>query len=349
MSHNRIFILSQPIQTGKTTLLQNWLADQKSTGGILTPDVDGKRKLYDIANHKYYDLQLDDNAAGIRIGRFVFDEKAFEQARLLLLKSVNQYDWLVADEVGRLEINENEGLEPAISEVIETYKQPGNGKLLLVIRDYLLQEAIQYYCLQGAEILPRGFFGDTTDLTALPVGLVLCGGKSTRMGRDKAFIQYHHKPQYAYMADMLNRYCKSVIISCSEVQKPQLMPAYKAIVDSATFDGAGPMTGLLTAFSAFPDESFIVVGCDYPYLTSADLNELISHRSKEFDAVCFRHPDSGMNEPLIAVYENSCREKLMEYYERGKHSLRHFLSSVNTKVLSPTNANHLKSMDSPEN
>ncbi|MFN6341776.1 MAG: NTP transferase domain-containing protein [Bacteroidota bacterium] len=346
MNKNRIYILSQPIQTGNTTLLLNWVSNQPDIGGILTPDVDGKRMLYDISTQTRYTLQLPDDAEGIRIGRFVFDVHAFDTAQRILRACMQKnYTWTVADEVGRLEMDESKGLEPAIHEVIDYFKQPGETKLLLVIRDYLLQQAISHYGLQEAEILPRSFFGDTTDETKKPMGLVLCGGKSTRMGRDKAFIQYHHKPQYAYMADMLNRFCKSVFISCADHQFPLLMPGYKGLIDSATFADAGPLTGLLTAQEAVPEESWLVVGCDYPYLITADLDKLVSARSEMYDAVCYRHPHSQMDEPLIALYEKTGINKLVHAFAEGRHSLRHELANMTVLRLLPDDSNRLQSVD----
>jgi len=330
-------------------LLLNWINQQQEVGGILTPDSEGMRKLYSVYDKKTYTLQLPEGAQGIRIGRFVFDEDVFGIARGILLDSMHtRRQWTIADEIGRLEMDEGKGLEPAIQQVIEHFKQPGHTKLLLVIRDYLLQQAIAHYKLQDAVVLPRTFFGDTTDDDLKPMGLVLCGGKSTRMGRDKAFITYHHKPQYAYMADMLNRVCSSVFISCTEQQFPLLMPAYKGLIDSATFAGAGPMTGLLTAFSAFPGKSWLVVGCDYPYLTSADIEKLVLSRSEQFDTVCYRHPLSGMDEPLTAIYEKTCAHQLTHSYRSGQHSLRHFLAQTRVNRIEPLNVDHLRSVDTPE-
>jgi nucleoside-triphosphatase THEP1 len=224
MSFN-IYILSQPVQTGKTTLLMNWIGTQKNVGGILTPDINGKRKLYDVGTQAYHDLQLNEDADGLKIGRFVFDETVFEHARNILSHSAKQqYSWVVVDEIGRLEMDRKDGLEPAISELIHHYKtHPIESKLLLVIRDYLLQPAIDFYGLEEANILQRGFFeveNSQDASTAKPItGLVLCGGQSVRMGSDKAFLEYHGKPQCYHLYDELQTIYNNVFISCNESQK----------------------------------------------------------------------------------------------------------------------------------
>lgn len=152
-----IIIFTRPVRTGKTTQLSSWLADKQDAAGILTPDVDGLRKLYDIRTGQYYDLQTDERHAGpaIAVGRFLFDVTIMEKARQLLLTACSEApSWLVIDEVGKLEIEQQKGLEPAVMQVIRHYQQSKTkSRLLLVIRDSLLAKAIELYSLQDAAIL----------------------------------------------------------------------------------------------------------------------------------------------------------------------------------------------------
>lgn len=156
-----IYILSQPIHSGKTTMLQNWLKGQANAVGILTPDINGIRKVYDIADKTYYDLQADETYTGelISIGKYRFSTAGFEKARDILLRSANSRpQWLIVDEVGKLEIEQHTGLEPALSQIIDLYKVKPAGKILMVIRDYLLTQAIAHYKLEGAMALDKSFF-----------------------------------------------------------------------------------------------------------------------------------------------------------------------------------------------
>lgn len=348
MSSN-IFILSQPIQTGKTTLLMNWIGTQQKVGGILTPDVDDRRKLYDIATTQYHNLQLDESSEGINVGRFVFSKDVFSHAQAILAQSVEkQYSWVIVDEIGRLEMDRKEGLEPAIGELIHHYKtHPTAGNLLLVIRDYLLEPAITYYGLESATVLPSDFFKAKTSPSGIN-GLVLCGGQSVRMGRDKAFIDYHGKAQCYHVYEMMQQVCDEVFLSCNATQKEKLSKQYQYIQDNATFANAGPMTGLLSAFHLQADSAFLVVGCDYPYFTQQDMMALQEARSPAYDAVCYLNPESNFEEPLLAIYEKSCAPLLLDYYKQGNTSLRHFLKTVRTKRILPLNIKAIKSIDIPE-
>jgi molybdopterin-guanine dinucleotide biosynthesis protein A len=371
-TENKIFVLSQPIQTGKTTLLQQWIAGKQNIGGILTPDVNGKRMLFDIASQTYHPLQLTDADNGIKIGRFVFSEETFANARNILTDSLSRnFDWIIIDEIGRLEMDNNIGLEPAVSSIIEYFKtHQTQTKLLLVIRDYLLEDAKKYYGLNDVELLTKDFFtgykfdistslNDHTLNPKLPnesnrkskisnlklLGLVLCGGQSVRMGHDKAFITYHQKPQYAHVAEMMKSVCDDVFISCNKVQQSKISEQYQTILDNATFTNAGPMTGVLSAFEQHKNTALFVMGCDYPHFTQSDMMALYDAREKNVDVICYQNPDSNFEEPLLAIYEKQCAPLLLEFYKNGNTSLRQFLKTVRTKTILPKNILAIKSID----
>lgn len=351
---NHIYILSEPIQTGKTTLLLNWISNQSSVAGILTPDVDGKRKLFDIQHHTYHNLQLNETDEGIRIGRFVFDKSVFEIARNIIRNAINeQPDWIIIDEIGRLEMDRKEGLEPDLSYLIDTFKTLNtHTKLLLVIRDYLLEDAKKYYGIEEVVVLPKDFFltrneckNEQKGLQQGIIGLVLCGGQSVRMGADKAFIKYHPKEQYAFVADMMGLFVSNVYVSCNKQQESKISQQYQSIFDSATFANAGPMTGVLTAFNQLSESSLLVMGCDYPYFNQSDMKALINAREEEYDVVCYQNPESGFDEPLLAIYEKQCASLLFDFYRKGNTSLQQFLKTVNVKRIYPSSLDAIKSID----
>src|SRR5690242_8452653 len=102
-------------------------------------------------------------------------------------------------------------------------------------------------------------------------GIVLCGGQSSRMGKDKSLISYYNKPQRYHVYDMLQPFCEKVIISCNEKQSGGIEKEYDILADHDSYSGIGPMAALLTAFTNFPEKNILLVGCDYPFLTAASL------------------------------------------------------------------------------
>lgn len=151
---SRIHILSGPVQSGKTSGLKAWCAKQPDVAGILTPDIQGSRMLYDIGKQEYSVFEVGGDYEGevVETGRFRFAADAFENAKKVLCDALQaEPPWLVVDEFGKLELK-GAGLEPLISRLVGLYQEDGKGDLLIVIRDYLLEDALRYLSLEKDEV-----------------------------------------------------------------------------------------------------------------------------------------------------------------------------------------------------
>ena len=154
MSGN-ICIFTRPIRTRKTTELQDWTRKNTDVAGILTPDIGGKRILTDIGTDVSYEFELSSPSKDfLSVGRFHFSSEIIQKAQQILLNCIGA-KWLIIDEVGKLEVESDSGLEPAISQIISLYKNnpPADSKLLLVIRDTLLDKAMNKYGLSDAQVI----------------------------------------------------------------------------------------------------------------------------------------------------------------------------------------------------
>src|SRR5215203_1434026 len=90
------------------------------------------------------------------------------------------------------------------------------------------------------------------DLKPILKGLVLVGGKSTRMGNDKGRMQWHGKEQRYFLADLLSCFCNEVYLSCREEQRGEIHKNNcKTIADAYT--NLGPYGAILSAFQKAPD------------------------------------------------------------------------------------------------
>ncbi|RYE15296.1 MAG: hypothetical protein EOP51_27025 [Sphingobacteriales bacterium] len=162
--HNNIYLFCEAIQSGKTTQLQQWLRNKTNhVSGVLTPDKDGRRLLYDIARDEYHELEAPENTPDEEvqmIGKFRFCKEGFDKAQEILKRSLEENtEWMVIDEVGKLELDEGRGLEPTVGEVIRFYQGgEAKGKLILVIRNYLLDEAVERYGLNRDLLIHKNFF-----------------------------------------------------------------------------------------------------------------------------------------------------------------------------------------------
>ena len=129
-------------------------------------------------------------------------------------------------------------------------------------------------------------------------GLVLAGGKSQRMGEDKAQIAYHGSPHSEYLFELLSGICEQSFLSIRKEQQDQYGHLSNLIVDKDEY--RGPFNGLLSAYDQFPDKAWLVVACDLPLIDRNSLLYLLKSRDQSKYATAFATKKSGLPEPLAA-------------------------------------------------
>ncbi|MCB0592617.1 MAG: NTP transferase domain-containing protein [Lewinellaceae bacterium] len=174
-------------------------------------------------------------------------------------------------------------------------------------------------------------------------GLVLAGGKSERMGRDKGLIDYHGQPQREHLAEMLGRFCKETFISCRPDQAEQVE---KPLPD--TFTGLGPFGGILSAFREQPDAAWLVVACDLPLLDEYTISQLAGFRNPSKVATAFNSPASEFPEPLIAIWEPRSYPILLQFLAQGYSCPRKVLINSNVELLDAERPEALRNVNKPD-
>ena len=178
-------------------------------------------------------------------------------------------------------------------------------------------------------------------------GLVLSGGKSTRMGTDKGLIEYHGVPQREYLYNLLSQVCEDTFISLREDQEAELPVAMKTIVDLNEFKG--PYNGLLSAHKKYPDVAWLVLACDLPLMDLDALKELISQRDSVKVATAFALKENPLPEPLCAIWEPQALQQSIEYLKSGNGTCpRKYLINHDTKLVFPKFENVLLNANSEE-
>ncbi|MCS7018432.1 MAG: NTP transferase domain-containing protein [Cytophagales bacterium] len=177
-------------------------------------------------------------------------------------------------------------------------------------------------------------------------GLVLTGGKSERMGTDKAQLNYHGKPQQQHVADLLASYCERVFISCRTDQLASVPKSYEALPD--TFVGLGPLSGILSAFQQHPNAAWLVLACDLPLIQPATLEQLIAARNPLKMATAFQSPHDNLPEPLVAIWEPKAYAILLQFLSMGYHCPRKALINNNIAIVLPQFPEQLTNVNTPE-
>lgn len=175
-------------------------------------------------------------------------------------------------------------------------------------------------------------------------GLVLAGGKSERMGRDKALIVYHGQPQYAHLSNLLSAYCDNVYVSCNASQEFFSVPVIK---DDPSYADMGPIAGLMTAMEKH-EGPWIVIAVDYPQIGKNEIENLIKQRNREAIATVYYNSQTGFYESFIGIYEASFRDIMKQEMLSGRYSVQEILRTHYTEQLVPENLEILRSIDTPE-
>jgi molybdopterin-guanine dinucleotide biosynthesis protein A len=179
-------------------------------------------------------------------------------------------------------------------------------------------------------------------------GLVICGGKSSRMGRDKSMIAYYTRPQCYHVYDMLRPLCSKVFINCNAMQVQQYAPGYNVMPDKPEYENIGPMAALLTAFSHYARVNFLAVGCDYPFIKPADLQGLMTIKMEENIATALYNESENLYEPLLAWYSAKAAEGLRAAFNIKKYSLQRFLWNNHAAKVFPAQQTSIISVDTEE-
>ncbi|MBL7738817.1 MAG: hypothetical protein JNK14_06325 [Chitinophagaceae bacterium] len=147
----KIFILSGPVQSGKTTSLIKRTEKRNDVWGILTPVVEGKRMFMNVATRHLSEMEApEEETEVLRIGRFGFSKKSFDRAVEVIREAKNKEGWLIIDEIGPMELR-GEGFHEVLKEVVAGLQD--DQKLLLVVREGLAKQVKDVYQLDDAVII----------------------------------------------------------------------------------------------------------------------------------------------------------------------------------------------------
>jgi molybdopterin-guanine dinucleotide biosynthesis protein A len=175
-------------------------------------------------------------------------------------------------------------------------------------------------------------------------GLVLAGGHSMRMGTDKGLLIYNGKPQREFLFELLKEFCHQVYTSCRKDQ--QIPEMLNPLPDR--FEIAGPMNGVLSAFSHRPDASWLTIAVDMPYVSRDNLQLLVNARDQKKIATCFYNPETQQPEPLLTLWESEAYPLLLEFTEKGNVSPREFLKTHHVNLIQPPDDKTLLNFNTPE-
>lgn len=178
-------------------------------------------------------------------------------------------------------------------------------------------------------------------------GLVLAGGKSRRMGSDKACLVHDGVTQLDRAMKLLNTHLENVFVSTrsDQVDDP-VRRNYEQIIDG--YSNLGPVAGILSAMDRNSQVSWLVLACDLPNIDDATIAFLLDNVSAKHIATAYRSVHDDLPEPLCAIYRPESRAIIDSFVENGANCPRKILINSETHLLEQPNPGALHNINSPE-
>lgn len=184
-------------------------------------------------------------------------------------------------------------------------------------------------------------------LTVCPIpslnALILSGGKSSRMGRDKGALNYHGKPQREHLEELLSAHVERVYHS---VRKEQNLALETKIEDR--FMGLGPFGAILSGLMHDPNAAWLVLACDLPNADEQLIGQLIQHRRPSAVATAFHNPQTDWPDPLCTIYEPKSYSTMLSFLGRGYSCPRKVLINSEIELLTLEDSSVLDNVNTPE-
>lgn len=161
-------------------------------------------------------------------------------------------------------------------------------------------------------------------------GFILAGGESSRMGRDKAFLEFDGIPLLLRTARLVESVSGPPIV----VGNPEGCGSLGLAGLADRWPGAGPLGGIATALAASAAPWNLIVACDLPYLTREWLDYLVDRaRASQGDAVLPMNTRGA--EPLCAMYHKRCEAAICASLDRGTRKVTDGLHELLVEMIGP--------------
>lgn len=158
-------------------------------------------------------------------------------------------------------------------------------------------------------------------------GIILAGGKSSRLGQNKGLAHFRSRPLVSYAIKTLEPICSEIIISANNDLEEYQKFGLEIITDE--LQNIGPMGGLVACLKKSTTRFNFVMACDTPFVNS-DLFVYLLNNIENFQMAIPEHGD-GMLEPLIGCYTTNILWYLEEAVKAGDYSLRGLMKKIRIK------------------
>ncbi|MBI5778184.1 MAG: molybdenum cofactor guanylyltransferase [Planctomycetes bacterium] len=160
--------------------------------------------------------------------------------------------------------------------------------------------------------------------------VILCGGQSKRIGRNKAFLKIDNKPFIEIIINKLQGLFQKIIISAKQPAPYRYLKSAKVVIVNDRSKILGSLVGIYSALKKSPTEYIFVIAVDMPNIETKLIKRLLRNY-KGYDVVI---PETRKGlEPLCAVYSKKCSPFIQEQIRQGNYKIIDFFDKAKVKTI----------------
>jgi molybdenum cofactor guanylyltransferase len=166
------------------------------------------------------------------------------------------------------------------------------------------------------------------------LGIILCGGQSSRMGSDKGLLVNEAKTWAQTAFDKLAAINIPIKFSVNDMQQGEyakVFTAEKLISDDTSLSIKGPLLGVMSAHLQNPGEDLFLLACDLPLMETNLIKELFALHAQSNNYEAYIFTSSKESEPLCGIYTSKALKKIIALQKENKllkHSMKFILSKL---------------------
>ena len=174
--------------------------------------------------------------------------------------------------------------------------------------------------------------------------IILCGGKSSRMGQDKGSMIIQNKPMIKHILTTLNHQISEAIIV---LNNPERNAKYSKFIDRSDYTytirfvedeikDKGPMPGILTGLTQITGKYSLVLPCDSPYVSASYISTIFNEIDESFDAVVPYHDSENKlktSEPLHSIYSKNIIPEIEGLISQDILHIKGLIEKIDTKFV----------------
>jgi len=211
-----------------------------------------------------------------------------------------------------------------------------------LVEKYPTIKNLKCYAIDDIEAIAKHVNNLIQEKIAPVQGLVLAGGKSSRMGRDKKELNYHGKSQLEHTVALLEKNLLKTYVSLAQNQK---IDKHDFIQDK--FVDLGAFGAICSAFQHDPNKAWLVLATDLPFVDDTIIQLLLKHRNPKKIATAIKGKSKQFVEPLITIYEPKAYPVLLSYLAQGYSCPRKVLINSDVEIVEVDDA-LIRNINTPE-